>query len=163
MPTVYLGIGSNLGNRQNNCEKSLSLLEEKGITIIKRSSMIETEPWGVQDQPKFINLVVEIQTELEPGELFCTLKEIEVAIGRTETVRWGPRIVDLDILFYNDAIINSSELIIPHPGIQDRIFVLKPLSEIAPDKMHPVLKKSVRELFQEREKKVKGKVKGVSP
>jgi 2-amino-4-hydroxy-6-hydroxymethyldihydropteridine diphosphokinase len=152
MPTVYLGIGSNLGNRQNNCEKSLSLLEEKGITIIKRSSMIETEPWGVQDQPKFINLVVEIQTELEPGELFCTLKEIEVAIGRTETVRWGPRIVDLDILFYNDAIINSSELIIPHPGIQDRIFVLKPLSEIAPDKMHPVLKKSVRELFQEREK-----------
>jgi 2-amino-4-hydroxy-6-hydroxymethyldihydropteridine diphosphokinase len=153
MSTVYLGIGSNLGNRQNNCEKSLCLLEEKGITIIKRSSMIETEPWGVQDQPKFINLVVEIQTDLEPEELLQRLKEIEVGIGREETVRWGPRIIDLDILFYDDIVVNSPELVIPHPHIQDRIFVLKPLSEIAPDKIHPVLKKSIRELFQEREKK----------
>jgi 2-amino-4-hydroxy-6-hydroxymethyldihydropteridine diphosphokinase len=153
MSTAYISIGSNLGNRQNNCERALSLLGKRGITIVKRSSMIETEPWGFKDQPKFINLVVEIQTELEPGELLRSLKEIESELGRTEAVRWGPRSIDLDILFYDDAVINSPELVIPHPHIQGREFVLRPLYEIAPDKVHPVLKKSVGELLTTFNKK----------
>jgi 2-amino-4-hydroxy-6-hydroxymethyldihydropteridine diphosphokinase len=148
MPTAYIGIGSNLGDREKNCTEALALLEQKGIRIIKRSSMIETEPWGVEEQPMFINLTVEIKTVLEPEKLLGKLKEAEAELGRTETARWGPRIIDLDILFYNDTVMSSPELEIPHPGIQEREFVLKPLCEIAPEKIHPVLGKSVREMLE---------------
>jgi dihydroneopterin aldolase/2-amino-4-hydroxy-6-hydroxymethyldihydropteridine diphosphokinase len=153
MPTVYLSIGSNLGSRKENCKRAVALLKKKGIAVSKLSSMIETEPWGIEQQQKFINLAVEIITELRPGELLRCLKEIEAELGRAETIRWGPRIIDLDILFYNDTVINLPGLVIPHTGVNEREFVLKPLSEIAPDKIHPVLNKSVRELLQEIEKK----------
>ncbi len=150
MPTAYIGIGSNLGNREENCEKSIQLIEEySGIKVTKHSSMSETEPWGIKDQPKFINMAIEIVTDLEPEALLSLLKKIEKASGRTPEVKWGPRVIDLDILFYDDLVLKTPGLEIPHPEICKRDFVLKPLKEIAPDKVHPVLKKTIRELQHE--------------
>ena len=149
MPIAYLGIGSNLGNREENCEQAVELLIKKEIKLIKRSSLYETEPWGVKEQPAFINMVIKAETILTPEELLNTLKTIESALGRREAIRRGPRIIDLDILFYDDLVINTPELEIPHAGIKDRKFVLKPLSDIAPDKVHPVLKKNMRTLLSE--------------
>lgn len=145
--TVYIGIGSNLGNREENCLKAIRLMEEQGIKVLKRSSLYETEPWGVKDQPMFINMVIEAETELTPQELLRVLKSIESAMGRVETKRWGPRLIDLDILFYDDMILDTPELRIPHPYIHERPFVLRPLGEIAPELEHPVLKKKIKELM----------------
>ncbi len=148
MPTAYIGIGSNLGNREENCEKSIQLIEEdSGIKVTKRSSMSETEPWGIKDQPKFINMAVEIVTDLEPEALLSLLKKIEKASGRKPGKQWGPRVIDLDILFYDDLVLKTPGLEIPHPEICKRDFVLIPLKEIAPDKVHPVLKKKIKELL----------------
>ncbi|MEF9425882.1 MAG: 2-amino-4-hydroxy-6-hydroxymethyldihydropteridine diphosphokinase [Candidatus Mariimomonas ferrooxydans] len=152
MAIVYIGIGSNLGNREENCNKAIDLLIIKGIKVVKRSSRYETEPWGIREQPEFINMAVEAETRLAPKELLDNLKAIESTLGRRDNVRWGPRIIDLDILFYDDLIMNTPRMEIPHPGIKDREFVLKPLSEIAPDKVHPVLKKSMRTLLSELDK-----------
>jgi 2-amino-4-hydroxy-6-hydroxymethyldihydropteridine diphosphokinase len=149
MSIIHLGIGSNLGNREENCERAIGLLEENGIKVTRRSSMIETEPWGIEEQPKFINMAVEAETALSPEELLAILKKIEVDIGREPTLRWGPRSIDLDILFYDDIVLKTRELEIPHPGIKEREFVLKPLAEIAPDKVHPVLKTDIRKLLLE--------------
>lgn len=148
MPTVYLGIGSNLGNRRKNCNRAVELLKEKGIVVKKRSSVYETPPWGVKAQPLFLNLAVEIETVLSPRKLLNIIKEVENEVGREQTHRWGPRIIDLDILLYNNRIILGKQLNIPHPFLHRRAFVLKPLDEIAPDIMHPVLKISVHELLQ---------------
>ena len=148
MPTAYIGIGSNLGNREKNCEKSIQLIEEdSGIKVTKRSSMSETEPWGIKDQPKFINMAVEIVTDLEPEALLSLLKKIETESGRRPGIQWGPRVIDLDILFYDDLVLKTQGLEIPHPQICERDFVLIPLKEIAPDKVHPVLKKTIKELL----------------
>lgn len=149
MLTAYIGIGSNLGSREENCERAIKLLIENGVTVTKRSSMIETKPWGVKEQEDFLNLAIEIETSLSPDELLKLLKKIEVEVGRLPTTRWGPRIIDLDILFYDDLIITTPELEIPHPRISEREFVLKSLAEIAPDKVHPVLGKSIRKLLSE--------------
>jgi 2-amino-4-hydroxy-6-hydroxymethyldihydropteridine diphosphokinase len=149
MSTVYIGIGSNLGNREENCARTIRLLIEHGITVTKRSSMIETEPWGVREQPKFINMAIGIETDLEPEGLLRLLKKVELEVGRLPTSRWGPRIIDLDILLYDDLIMETPDLVIPHPGMSEREFVLKPLAEIAPDKMHPVLGKSIKNLLME--------------
>lgn len=152
MATVYIGIGSNIGNREENCEKAARLLLGNGITVTNMSLMIETEPWGVTDQQKFVNMAVEAQTDLGPEELLVVLKKIEFDMGRLPSARWGPRLVDLDILFYDDLVMKMDDLEIPHPYIKERDFVLKPLAEIAPEKMHPVFKKSVKELLEELEK-----------
>lgn len=149
MHTAYIGIGSNLGNREENCELAIKLLIKNGITVTKRSSMLETEPWGVKEQPNFINMALEIETSLKPDELLHFLKNIEIEVGRLPTAHWGPRVIDLDILLYDDIVLKTSELEIPHPGISEREFVLKPLAEIAPKKIHPVLRKSIRDLLQE--------------
>jgi 2-amino-4-hydroxy-6-hydroxymethyldihydropteridine diphosphokinase len=149
MHTAYIGIGSNLGRREENCERAIKLLIENGITIVKRSSMIETEPWGVKEQPKFINMAVEIKAGLEPDALLHLLKNIEIEVGRLPTSHWGPRIIDLDILLYDDLIIKTPDLEIPHPHISERDFVLKPLAEIAPEKVHPLLGKSIKNLLME--------------
>jgi len=146
MSIVYIGIGSNLGKREENCERAIRFLINNGITIIKKSSLINTEPWGFEDQPAFVNMAVSAETDLTPDKLLTLIKEIEVNMGRTATVRWGPRIIDLDILFYDDLVSASPDLSIPHPQIEERDFVLKPLEEIAPDLVHPVLKKSMKEL-----------------
>src|SRR3972149_7007496 len=117
MSIAYIGIGSNLGDREGNCERAIKLLIANGITVTKRSSMAETEPWGVKEQPNFINMAVEIKTGLTPEELLRLLKNIEVDVGRLPTSHWGPRIIDLDILLYDDVIMETPELQIPHPGI----------------------------------------------
>ncbi len=148
MATVYIGIGSNLGDREENCGKAVALLIESGVKVIKRSSLYETEPWGFKEQPMFINMVLEIETQIEPEELLKVLKQIEIKLGRVEGKRWMPRIIDLDILVYNDLIIKTSNLEIPHPGMHERTFVLEPLSEIAPDKIHPVFKKTFNDLLR---------------
>lgn len=148
MSTAYIGIGSNLSNREKNCKDAIQLIQKKGIKVVKQSSMYETKPWGVKDQPRFINMAIEIETGKSPEELLKLLKNIEKEIGRTKTIKWGPRVVDLDILFYDDLIFKSHELEIPHPLMHEREFVLKLLCEIAPDKKHPVIGKTVKEMMQ---------------
>ncbi len=149
MTTIYIGIGANLGDREGNCLKALEELEKRGIKVTKKSSRYETEPWGVKDQPRFINMAVEADTDLTPEEVLRVIKEIENYLGRRETLRLGPRVVDLDILLYDELVVDEPELRIPHPHMHKREFVLKPLSEIAPEVIHPLLKKTVREMLSE--------------
>ncbi|RMG03710.1 MAG: 2-amino-4-hydroxy-6-hydroxymethyldihydropteridine diphosphokinase [Nitrospirae bacterium] len=151
MPIFYIGLGSNVGGRERNCEKAVSILKERGVSILKMSSLYETPPWGVEDQPDFINMVVEAEAELRPLELLNLLKEIESDMGRVKTYRWGPRLIDLDILFYDTLVVDTPELKIPHPYIEKREFVLRPLSEIAPGLRHPVTGKTVREMLESLE------------
>lgn len=150
MSVVYLGLGSNIGNRKDNCLMAISLLEENGLKITKRSAMHETEPWGVRDQPGFINMVVETKTDIVPRELLALIKKIEYDMGRRPAKKWGPRVIDIDILLYDDLIMREDDLSIPHPLMHERAFVLKPLSEVAPERMHPVLRKTVRQLLDNR-------------
>ena len=147
MATIYIGIGSNIGNREENCRQAIRFLEENGISVKKQSEMYETEPWGVKDQPKFINMAIEIETNKKPEDLLGILKNIENQMGRTESVKWGRRVIDLDILLYDDLSIETPHLEIPHPFMHEREFVLKPLAEIAPDKKHPVIGKTIKEMF----------------
>ena len=148
MSVAYIGIGSNLGDREFNCKQAIGFLRQKGITVSKESSLYETKPWGVTDQPLFLNMAIEIETNLKPFELLRTLKDIEKEMGREETFLWGPRIIDLDILLYDNYIVNEKGLRIPHPHMQDREFVLRPLCEIAGDVPHPLLLLSIEELLQ---------------
>ncbi|MBI4684479.1 MAG: 2-amino-4-hydroxy-6-hydroxymethyldihydropteridine diphosphokinase [Nitrospirae bacterium] len=147
MSIAYIGIGSNLGNREENCNNAINLLKENGIVIKKQSSMHETAPWGIKDQPKFMNMAIEIETDKTPEELLNVLKYIEKTMGREDAQRWGPRIIDLDILFYDDVILKTQELEIPHSHMHEREFVLKPLCEIAPDLRHPVTGKTIRKML----------------
>ncbi len=149
MPIVYIGIGSNLGDREHNCLDAVKRIEAYGIKIKNISSLIETKPWGVKDQPQFINMVIEVETDFTPDELLKKTREIERAIGRKETYRWGPRVIDIDILLYDDQIIDTEDLKIPHIEMHERNFVLQPLSEIAPDVIHPVLKKKIKQIYDE--------------
>jgi len=146
---VYLGVGSNLADRHQNCLKAIELLKKSEIKITKISSIYETQPWGVKEQPNFLNLVLEAQTRLSPAELLYQLKTIEKNIGRKESFRWGPRKIDIDILFYGSLTLLEHDLRIPHPYIQERDFVLKPMAEIAPMFVHPLFRKTIYELLQE--------------
>jgi 2-amino-4-hydroxy-6-hydroxymethyldihydropteridine diphosphokinase len=148
MSISYIGIGSNLGNRQENCFRAVEILEKRGIKVQKRSSLYETEPWGIKDQPRFINMVVQIETTLKPNDLLRVLKDIEREIGRQDSFHWGPRIIDLDILLFNALVLNEENLQIPHPYLHEREFVLRPLNEIAPDVIHPVFHMSIDKLTQ---------------
>lgn len=148
MSIAYIGIGSNLGNRQENCLHAIELLQKRGIIVKKQSSMYETEPWGVKNQPRFINIAIEIETVLKPRELLKTLKDIEREVGRKDSFRWEPRVVDLDILLFDSTILKEDDLKIPHPLMHKRDFVLRPLCEIAPDITHPLLKVRICDLIQ---------------
>ena len=133
MAIVYLGLGSNLNNRENNIQRAFVELEKNNIQILKRSSIIETDPLGGPPQGKFLNAVIKIKTSLSPQDLLTLSKSIEQKLGRTETVVNGPRIIDIDILFYNEERIHTPQLTIPHPRMLERDFVMKPLKEIAPE------------------------------
>ena len=152
---VYLGIGSNLGNRRRNIEKSLSLLKaEKEIRIKKQSSFYITKPVGGPKQRDFKNGVVLIETTLSAKNLLKALKVIENKLGRKKNAKkWGPRVIDLDILDYGQLVIRSNSLSVPHPLMHERLFVLIPLAQIAPRFKHPILNKTVGKLLTELESK----------
>lgn len=145
----YIAFGSNVGNRKANILSAMEMMREKGMDFLKISTMYETEPYGVTSQPKFMNCVALIQTELSPIILMETLLKIEEALGRVREVKWGARTIDLDIIFYDHKIVSFANLVIPHPDMQNRTFVLEPLSEIAPNYVHPLLHKTVVELLEE--------------
>jgi len=145
---AYIGIGSNLGDKIHHCEKAISsILKIDRHKLLAKSSLFKTQPIGYTSQDWFVNGVIKIETDLEAPELLRTLKTIESQLGRIETFRWGPRTIDLDILFFDDTEIHAGGLRIPHPLIQDRQFVLIPLAEIDPTLVHPVLRKTVQELL----------------
>ncbi|MBF0407889.1 MAG: 2-amino-4-hydroxy-6-hydroxymethyldihydropteridine diphosphokinase [Candidatus Riflebacteria bacterium] len=145
MVKIFLGLGSNLGNRDENIRSALRLLNQH-VENICISSFYETAPVGVTDQPVFLNIACSGHTELSPYELLDFILGIEKELGRIRTLRWGPRTLDIDILFYGDKIISSPNLEVPHPHIAERLFVLVPLAEIASDFVHPVSKVSVKTL-----------------
>ena len=149
MVTVYIGVGSNLGDTKANIQKAIKMMRENKILQgIQTSSLYLTEPVGKKKQPDFLNLVVKGQTELEPSELLGSLLDIEDKLGRKRNKKWGPREMDLDILFYDDMILKQKNLTIPHPEIENRKFVLIPLVELSPDLKHPVLNKNISELLE---------------
>ena len=143
---IYIALGSNLGNRENNLKEALRLLEQKGIQIITVSDFITTRPYGVTDQPEFLNAVAEVKTDQSPVELLHSLLKIEQEMGRKRLRRWGERNIDLDLLLYDDQIIDLPELKVPHPDMENRDFVLGPLAQIAPEAVHPVLGKTIGQL-----------------
>ncbi len=145
---AYIGIGSNIGDKLQNCERAIfEILKADRHKLLAKSSLFKTQPVGYTSQDWFINGVIKIETELEAHELLRTLKTIESQLGRAESFRWGPRTIDLDILFFDDIEINTEELQVPHPLIQKRQFVLIPLAEIDRNLVHPVLKKTVQEIL----------------
>ena len=148
MSIAYIGLGTNLGDRKENLSKAIEAISLK-MSISKQSSLYETTAWGYTEQPDFLNQVIQVETNLSPLRLLNFLKKTEVELGRVENFRYGPRLIDIDILFYDDLVITTSRLQIPHPMLPERAFVLVPLNEIAPGYIHPVLKKTVAELLAE--------------
>lgn len=152
MNTTYIGFGSNIGDRLSFIRHALHLLSQTdGITIKEISSLYETEPVGNEDQSLFLNGAVELDTYLSPQKLLRKLKEIETDVGRQHRTRWGPREIDLDLLIYGKMCLQTPELIIPHPEMYNRRFVLTPLAEIAPNLLHPTLKKTIQLLLNRLE------------
>lgn len=143
--TVFISLGSNLGDREKALSSAISKLPPE-VTPVIASKIYETEPWGFTDQPSFLNQVIKATTFLDPFQLLIRLKNIEKEIGRQPNFRYGPRVIDLDILFFNDKILETDSLSIPHKEICNRAFVLVPMLEIAPDFIHPVSGKSIEEI-----------------
>ena len=142
---VYLALGSNLGNRLANLKQAVAALSPQ-MELKAKSHVYETPPWGYKDQPKFLNQVIKVRTYLEPEQLFKHIKRLEVTLGRRASFQNGPRLIDIDILFYDDLVLNTPALVIPHPRLHERGFVLLPLMDIDSGLVHPVNKKSVREM-----------------
>jgi 2-amino-4-hydroxy-6-hydroxymethyldihydropteridine diphosphokinase len=149
MKLVYLSLGSNLGDRAAHLQRALDELATAGIEVARVSPFFRTEPLDYRPQPWFLNGVAEIRTELLPLRLLSTLQRIERKMGRRRTLPKGPRTIDLDILFYDNAVVRTPALTIPHPRIGERKFVLVPLGELVPDFRHPVTRKTVREMLSE--------------
>jgi 2-amino-4-hydroxy-6-hydroxymethyldihydropteridine diphosphokinase len=137
---IYIGLGSNLGDRMNYLRRAVYSIDKREDTkITKLSSVYETDPYGPQDQDMFLNAVIEIETQAEPMDFLTGLLAIENELGRIRTKRWGPRVIDLDLLLWGQRIIDINRLTIPHPEMSERIFVMTPLAEIAPEAIHPQL------------------------
>ena len=150
MAVLALGLGTNLGNRLGNLRQAARAIEEDIGPILRASEVFETEPWGVTDQPHFLNacLCLDIDGESDPEELLASLKAIERRMGRKETIRWGARLIDIDILLIGDRIYESPALKIPHLHLSERSFVLTPLIQILPGRSHPLTGKSLEEMFE---------------
>lgn len=147
--TAYLGLGTNLGSRWANLREALRLLASgTGLRLARCSQVYETEPWGLADQPRYLNCVAEVATTLEPEPLLTMCKEAEGRLGRVPGPRWGPRLIDVDILLYGAQLVELPHLEIPHPRLHLRAFALAPLAELAPSAVHPVLGRNIGELAQ---------------
>jgi len=144
--SIYIALGTNIGNREANLQTAKSLLSRKA-RIIQESPVYVTPPWGYADQPDFLNQVIEVSSRLEPLPLLRYLKRIEKQMGREKLILNGPRLIDLDILFYGSRVLDEDELQVPHPRMEGRAFVLAPLNEIAPDLVHPVVGITVTEML----------------
>lgn len=148
MKKAYLLLGSNEGDRLKNIKRAIDLLQKHG-QIVTTSKVYETEPWGLSDQPHYLNAAIEIRTALSAVKLLSATEQIESSLGRERAVKWGQRTLDIDILLYGDDIINSENLTVPHPFLQIRRFALVPLAEITPNLTHPALKKDIKTLLDE--------------
>ena len=147
---AYLGLGTNMGDREENLKAAMRLLSaDAGIRAQGWSRIYETEPWGLTDQPKFLNIAVEVATTLTPEVLLTLCKQVEGTLGRVPGPRWGPRLIDVDILLYGSEVVDLPQLQIPHPRLHLRAFALVPLAEIAPDVLHPSLQRGIRQLASE--------------
>jgi 2-amino-4-hydroxy-6-hydroxymethyldihydropteridine diphosphokinase len=147
--TAYLGLGSNLGDREANIRNALAAIDRlDGCELIRTSSLYETDPVGIREQPDFLNAAAEIRTKLAPEELLTALREVERGTGREKTFKWGPRIIDIDILLYGEERLTGENLEIPHPEMHQRAFVLTPLAEIAPMARHPETDLTIRQLSE---------------
>ena len=146
---IFLLLGSNLGERVAILQQARQMIAEKAGTILAESAIYETEPWGLLDQPAFLNQVIEIDSVLKPQELLNTLLQIEQELGRIRKIRWGARLIDIDILYCSDLILDNSTLTLPHPRLHERRFTLIPLSEIAPEFIDPKHQKTITQLLEE--------------
>lgn len=154
MNVVFLGLGTNLGNRQKNLNDAVAEIREQIGKVVTISSVYETEPWGFKSESQFLNIVIKVETLLNPSAVLEAILRIELFLGRVRGEnQYSSRIIDIDILFYEDQVIDSSDLKVPHPKLQERKFVLVPLCEIEPEMVHPVLKKTMVLLFKECEDK----------
>lgn len=145
MALVYLGLGSNLGDRAASIQAALAELPSYGLKVLRVARLYETEPWGLTDQPRFLNSACIAKTTLPPLRVLQAAKAVERALGRTPTRRWGPRAIDIDLLLYDSVILDSAELTLPHPGLLHRVYVLVPLAEIAPNVPHPITHRTMLE------------------
>ena len=146
MSFAYIALGSNLGDKEKNLRRALLLLTQQGVEVVRVSSFLSTEPYGVTDQPQFLNAVACVRTSLAPLALLDVLLATELAMGRVRLRHWGERNIDLDLLLYEDVVLDMPRLHLPHPDMQNRDFVLLPLAEIAPELKHPTLQKTIWEL-----------------
>lgn len=146
---IFLSLGSNQGDSHENLRETIARIGQQAGTVLKASSVYRTAAWGKTDQPDFLNQVIGLSTTLAPEELLERTLSIEQSLGRVRKEKWSMRTIDIDILLFNDQVINSPRLSLPHPELANRRFVLVPLNEIAPDHIHPVLKKTIRELLIE--------------
>ena len=145
---VYLALGSNMGNRLSNLKAAVLNLTPQ-MTVKQKSSVYETPPWGFTEQDAFLNQVVKVTTYLEPEPLLRHLKRMETALGRVPNFQNGPRVIDIDILFFDKMIINTPPLVVPHPRLHERVFVLVPLAEIEPDFVHPILQRPINKILED--------------
>jgi 2-amino-4-hydroxy-6-hydroxymethyldihydropteridine diphosphokinase len=156
--TVYLGLGSNLGERKENLEKAMEYLSQR-MRVTGKSSIYDTEAMENHEQPRFLNMVCQVKTIFKPQDILMLAKSIERKMGRQPNSHNAPRPIDIDILFYGDEIIDTPELTVPHPGLPNRAFALVPMAEIAPDLVHPVIKKTMSTMLTELENGIQGVMK----